>query len=213
MTDPTSPRNLLSLAGVGAVVAAFVLILGVTKTATDTGLPSAEAAPAAPSTSSEFPAEAPGGAVVESTQAPSPAATATAGGPAASDTATLPIDDRGFVNSSARCDQTAVAIARTQRSRVVICSGQGGSLEYRGVRLSDGARLTAPAERTSAGTFVARSNGITYTVSSTELVASDGSEVILRQSMLEFIEPGAASSTPSPSTAAATTAETSRPIP
>jgi hypothetical protein len=60
------------------------------------------------------------------------------------------------------------------------------------------------------GTFVARSNGITYTVSSTELVATDGSKVILRQPMLEFTEPG---STPAPSTAAPSSAETSRPIP
>lgn len=59
------------------------------------------------------------------------------------------VPGKSFIdNSAARCDgtQTALAVGRTQRSLVVICADQNGRYEYRGVRISDGALLKAPAE-------------------------------------------------------------------
>jgi hypothetical protein len=47
-------------------------------------------------------------------------------------------DDRGFVNSNARCEgsKRAAAIGRTERSFVVICAGENGRYEYLGVRMT-----------------------------------------------------------------------------
>ena len=55
----------------------------------------------------------------------------------------FPVDNRGFVDSRARCDetQTAVAIGRTPGSLVVICWDGRGRYDYLGVRLSDDAVL------------------------------------------------------------------------
>ncbi len=59
----------------------------------------------------------------------------------------FPVDDRGFVNSGARCEgtQTAIAIGRTPGSLVVICGDRNGRYGYRGLRLSDDAVLTTSA--------------------------------------------------------------------
>jgi hypothetical protein len=124
----------------------------------------------------------------------------------------FPTDDLGFVNSAARCDgtQTAMAIGRTQRSLVVICVNQHGSYEYRGVRISDQTPLTVPAETTSGGAFVAENEGVTYTVSSTQLLVTSGNSVINREPMIEYQQPhssatptGAAPATPAPASAPA----------
>jgi hypothetical protein len=97
-------------------------------------------------------------------------------------------DDKGFVNSTARCDgaQTAAAIGRTERSFVVICAGQNGHYEYLGVRLSDDAVLRTAAETTPAHGFLARNASVTYAVSPTELVVTEGETVIKQEPMLEF---------------------------
>ena len=52
-------------------------------------------------------------------------------------------DDKGFIDSSARCQgsQPALAIGRTRGSLVVICGEPAGRYEYLGVRLSDAAML------------------------------------------------------------------------
>ena len=52
-------------------------------------------------------------------------------------------DDKGFIDSSARCQgsQPAFAIGRTQGSLIVICGEPEGRYEYLGVRLSDAAML------------------------------------------------------------------------
>jgi hypothetical protein len=97
-------------------------------------------------------------------------------------------DDKGFVNSTARCDgaQTAAAIGRTERSFVVICAGENGRYEYLGVRLSDDAVLRTAAETTPAHGFLARNASVIYAVSPTELVVTEGGTVIKQEPMLEF---------------------------
>lgn len=105
----------------------------------------------------------------------------------------FPSDDKGFINSPARCDasQTALAIGRTQRSLVVICADQNGHYQYRGVRVSDGAVLQAPAETTSSGGFLAHQEGVTYAVSSTQLMVTEGDTVVSQEKMIDYRQPHA----------------------
>jgi hypothetical protein len=100
-------------------------------------------------------------------------------------------DDRGFLNSSARCEGAlaAVAIARTQASLVTICADQKGRYTYRGVRLSDGAALTVSAESTGGREFVARSGEVTYSLSAQQLVITAGDTVVRREPVTEYREP------------------------
>jgi hypothetical protein len=139
-------------------------------------------------------------------EAPAPVAGA---GPSPSPTAAMPIqampsepavaqpseppalfatDDKGFVNSNARCGgrRTAVAIGRTERSVVVICAGEDRRYEYIGVRLSDDAVLRTAAQTTPSGGFLARNAGVTYAVSETELLVTAGVAVIKREPMIEY---------------------------
>ena len=126
-------------------------------------------------------------------------------------------DDRGYLNSPARCPegQSAVALGRTQRSLVAICTTPGdGPYEYRGVRISDGAVLQTDVDVTDAG-FVARTDGATYTVSPTELTVVSGGKVIYSDTWIDYRRPrysaenggSGAAATTSP-TAAATTSPT-----
>jgi hypothetical protein len=94
-------------------------------------------------------------------------------------------DALGFVDSTARCaaPDTAVAFGSTATSRVAICQTPSGKYEYHGVRISDGAKLVVPASTSSDGGFVADSDGITYTVTSSSLVVSEGNQVIRTESM------------------------------
>jgi hypothetical protein len=100
-------------------------------------------------------------------------------------------DGQGYINSTARCassDQT-VAFGSTEASRVAICEMASGSLEYRGVRVRDGARLILPASQSSAGTFVADNDGVSYTVTSNSLEVSAGTRVIREETMVDFHGP------------------------
>jgi hypothetical protein len=101
------------------------------------------------------------------------------------------VDDKGFVDSSARCEttQTAVAIARTPGSLVVICSDQSGQYGYRGVRLSDDAVLTTVARATPTHEFVAQNSTVTYALSPTGLLVTTGATVIKQEPMIEYREP------------------------
>ena len=100
-------------------------------------------------------------------------------------------DALGFVDSTARCaaPDTAVAFGSTASSRVAICKTPSAKYEYRGVRISDGAKLIAPASQSSGGGWVASRDGITYTVTSSDLVVSDGSQTIRREAMVSFHVP------------------------
>jgi hypothetical protein len=97
-------------------------------------------------------------------------------------------DALGFVDSTARCatPDTAVAFGSTANSRIAICKTPNGQFSYRGVRISDGAKLIASASPSADGGFVAQHDGITYTVTSNALVVSDGNAVIRREPMVSF---------------------------
>lgn len=107
-------------------------------------------------------------------------------------------DGLGFVDSTARCaaPSTAVAFGYTASSRVAICKDDPtGQYQYRGVRVSDGAKLILPAHSTDGG-FVAENDGITYTVTAKALTVSAGQQEIRSEPMVDFHGP---SRTPPPS--------------
>lgn len=99
-------------------------------------------------------------------------------------------DQQGFLGSPARCQntETARAIGRTERSLVVICQDRSGGMEYRGVRLSDDAALAAAADPVPDRRFVARSRGVNYAVSPTELAVTTDKSLIRQERMVEYRE-------------------------
>ncbi len=117
-------------------------------------------------------------------------------------------DQRGFVDSTARCaaPSEAVAFGYTSNSRVAICKDESsGQYQYRGVRVGDGARLILAATSTSGG-YVAENEGITYTVTAAALVISNGGQQIRREPMIDFhgSAPGSSSAaSPAPSASSA----------
>jgi hypothetical protein len=116
-----------------------------------------------------------------------------------------PTDALGFVDSTARCaaPDTAVVFGSTSTSRVAICKAPSGKFEYRGVRISDGAKLVLPASASGDGGFVAGSAGITYTVTSSSLVVSEGNQEIRREPMVYFHGPKTPAASPGTSAPAA----------
>jgi hypothetical protein len=115
-------------------------------------------------------------------------------------------DALGFVDSTARCTapNTAVAFGSTATSRVAICKSPSGQYGYHGVRITDGATLIASATAATDGSFVAEHDGITYTVTSSALVVSDGNQVIRREPMVSYHGPKTAqapAATPEPAAA------------
>ena len=130
-------------------------------------------------------------------------------------------DGQGYVDSTARCaaPSTAVVFGSTATSRVAICKTAAGQYEYRGVRVSDGAKLITSASRNSDGAFVAENDGITYTVTSSSLVVSVGKQVIRQEPMVDFHGPQSSSSsttptaTSTPTSTAATPTSTATPTP
>lgn len=119
-------------------------------------------------------------------------------------------DEHGFVDSSARCSgtQTLMAYGRTSRALVVICVDPDGGLQYRGVRLSDGAALQMAAGRGSDGSIVAANDGVTYSVSPAAFLVSEGDTVLYRDTWTDFHTPrfSGGSATPTTSAAPATSA-------
>jgi hypothetical protein len=95
-------------------------------------------------------------------------------------------DRQGYVDSTARCASPSetVVFGRTETSRVAIC-GSDGDLQYRGVRLRDGAKLIVAASQ-SGDEYTAKNDGITYTVTEDSLVVSAGTRVIREESMIDF---------------------------
>ncbi|HYZ67684.1 MAG TPA: hypothetical protein VE666_07760 [Mycobacterium sp.] len=98
------------------------------------------------------------------------------------------VDDKGFVNSDARCEatQTAVALGRTPGSLVVICGDSDGHYGYRGVRLSDDALLKTVARTTPTHKFIAQNAGVTYTISPAELLVTAGGAVLKHEPMVDY---------------------------
>jgi hypothetical protein len=101
------------------------------------------------------------------------------------------VDERGFVNSNARCDdtQTAVAVGRTPGSLVVICGDHNGQYGYLGVRLSDDAVLKTVARSTSTHEFIAENATVTYSISATALRVTAGHAVIKQEPMIDYRGP------------------------
>ena len=112
-----------------------------------------------------------------------------------------PTDDGGYVDSTARCvsPSTVVVFGSTDASRVAVCKTPDGRYEYRGVRISDGARLVVPAEGSGDDSFVADNNGISYRVTPKSLVVGDGATVIREEPMVDFHGRQAPPPPPSPS--------------
>ncbi len=159
---------------VGAVAAALALAGLVTKWDSDDSVPVPVAVAAQPPSSAE--------------RAPIPQPPAEM--PRSASPVAFPSDDRGFVGSSARCQESksAYAIGRTEGSLVVICAEPAGQYEYLGVRLSDAAVLRTDAETNSAREFLAQKSGVVYAVSPTELKVTTGKTVIKQEPMLEYRE-------------------------
>ena len=121
-------------------------------------------------------------------------------------------DEYGYLNTAARCDddQTLMAFGRTSRAMVAVCVDPDGELEYRGVRLSDQAATTLSATRASDGSIIATNDGVTYAISPTFFLVSEGDSVLYRDSWIEFRQPRF-SGTPTTTSAAASTAPTTAP--
>jgi hypothetical protein len=182
------PRRLLwgrrlALGGSAVLLAALVVSVGaVVKWATHqpvslpTARPSAPVAPNPSASPSPSPSQSAGEPVRPTVAAPA--------GPFA-------VDDRGFVNSDARCDgtQTAVAIGRTPGSLVVICGDRSGQYGYRGVRLSDDAVLKTAARTTPKHQFIAQNARVTYSISPAELLVTAGGAVIKKEPMIDYRGP------------------------
>lgn len=123
-------------------------------------------------------------------------------------------DEYGYLDSPARCDddQTLMAFGRTSRAMVVICVDPDGELEYRGVRISDQAATAMAATRASDGTVIATNNGVTYALSPTVMLVSEGDNVLYRDPWIEFRQPRFSSTTtPSTTTPSTTTPSTTTP--
>ncbi|WP_347687881.1 hypothetical protein [Mycobacterium sp. B14F4] len=100
------------------------------------------------------------------------------------------IDDRGFVDTAARCDTptASVAFGRTEFALIAICR-DSGRYEYRGVRLSDNALLSATAVETANGVFTVDNDAVTYTFSAKELAVSENGELVRADPMVAYVEP------------------------
>ena len=130
-------------------------------------------------------------------------------------------DTQGYLDSTARCAAPAEAVVfgSTNASRIAICESSSGALNYRGVRVRDGARLITTATRSGDGSFVADNDGVTYTVSEDSLVVSAGSRVIRTETMVDFHgltgsgESTDTTSQPAPSETTPTPTPTGPPLP
>ena len=123
-----SAAKLVSMGEVAAVMVAVLAFVGlIAQWSTQDSVPVAGAGQSLPPSKSAPIPQSPN----ETPNDPPPSVSA----------APFPADDRGFIDSSARCQgtQSAFAIGRTNGSLVVICGEQTGRYEYLGVRLSDAA--------------------------------------------------------------------------
>lgn len=172
------PRGLLSAkASAISIVLASIATLAIVFTmlrSPDSEPPQVQSIPAQPNTVSQW---------VAAPAEPTTAAPAPPPKPAP-----LAIDDHGFIDTSARCEerQQAVAIARTTRSAMVVCRDADGTYEYQGIRLHDGASLQLDDVRVIPTGFEAHNDGTTYRLSSTELVVLTGEALLSRDAIVEY---------------------------
>lgn len=203
------PSALFASIGVGAAFVAVGLFVGVTvNSAAPETLPEAAAAPSTSATSSVTPTTS------ASSTSSSPASASTSATKTSSASASeYSADEHGYVDWTARCDdsQTLMAYGRTERSLVAVCVDRDGDLEYRGVRLSDKAALDLPVTRGADGVLIATNDGVTYSISPSMFLVSDGDNVIYRDAWIEFKQPSfsTASTTSTSSTSTSSTSTSS----
>ncbi|HOB48877.1 MAG TPA: hypothetical protein PKK01_06135 [Mycobacterium sp.] len=115
----------------------------------------------------------------------------------AAPTAAPPSDAQGYVDSTARCAKpsTAVLFGATDTSRVAICQTADGAYQYRGVRVSDGAKLILAATKTGGNTFVVKNDGATYTVTPQALSVTVGGDTFRTETWTDYHGPQAPAST------------------
>lgn len=210
------PSALFASIGAGAALVAVGLFVGVTvNSAAPETLPEAAAAPTSTTATTSAPSTS-----ATSASATSTSATSTTKTSSSTSTPDYSADEQGYVDWTARCDdsQTLMAYGRTERSLVAVCVDRDGDLEYRGVRLSDKASLELPVTRGADGVLIATNDGVTYSISPSMFLVSDGDNVIYRDAWIEFKEPSfstattsttATSSTPTSSTPTSSTAASS----
>lgn len=113
-------------------------------------------------------------------------------------------DEAGYLNSTARCEKpsTAAVFGATAESRIAICKAPDGTFTYRGVRISDGAKIVVPARESTDGAFVADNDGIEYMVTAKSLIVSRGPDVLREEPMVDYhgAQAPAQQPTPTPTT-------------
>ena len=183
-TEPAPTHDVPSRGLLGGRVSAITVVLASIATLAilfgilqSSGTPTAQmqSVPAQPNTVTNWVAAPPKPTTVAApTPTPKPAA--------------LAIDERGFVDTAARCGQgeEAVAIARTARSAMVVCQAADGSYEYQGIRLRDGASLRLDDVRVIPTGFEAHNDGTTYRLSQTALVVIAGEALQSRDAIVEY---------------------------
>ena len=172
-------RRRLALGGSAVLLAALVVSVGTfVKWATHQPVSLPNARPSTPVAAGPSPG-------------PSPPADEPLRPPVAAPAGAFAVDERGFVNSDARCEgtQTAIAIGRTPASLVVICGDRSGRYGYLGVRLSDDAVLKTVARTTPRHAFIAQNASVTYSISPAELVVTAGGAVLKQEPMIDYRGP------------------------
>jgi hypothetical protein len=135
----------------------------------------------------------------------------------AAPTAVPPSDTGGYLDSTAHCaaPDIAVLFGTTKTSRIAICKTAAGAYEYRGVRVSDGAKLVTAADQTSADTYVVSNDGVKYTVTPTALSVTSNGDTFRTETWTDFHSTQspagstAGSATTKPSTSSTSTPSTS----
>ena len=127
----------------------------------------------------------------------------------AAPTAVPPSDTGGYLDSTARCTapDTAVLFGTTKTSRIAICKTAAGAYEYRGVRVTDGAKLILTAEKTSSDTYVINNDGVKYTVTPTALSVTANGDTFRTETWTDFHAP-ASPATPGTATTGTPTSKT-----
>ena len=105
----------------------------------------------------------------------------------AAPTAVPPSDTGGYLESTARCTapDTAVLFGTTKTARVAICKTASG-YEYRGVRVSDGAKLVAAAKQTSSDSYAVENDGVKYTITPTALSVTANGDTYRTETWTDF---------------------------
>ena len=192
-----SSRNVLMLIGLGAALATVLLLAGLTGAtkSRDNAFLMVDAIPLAPATTTSVPPSSPTTPSTTNSSTPTSSSPTGASSTATTSSASPAVpgtDAQGFVGTVARCPegQSVVAAGRTQRSLVVICATGNGNYQYHGVRISDDVSLTADAELLGSGTYVAHSDGATYSVSPEIFAVTHGSKLLYRDTWISYDAPG-----------------------